>query len=270
MVTVVTRAGKGSALTHGEMDANINNLNIGKFASVPATTSGTNTVTVSDDPTEGAYETNHVYEYQIGGTNTGAVTLAIDGLAATAVQTIAGSALEAGALTDGMVAQFLYNGTNFRLLNPHSFTPTNHGTGGLFYPYNGSTIQTVFDVDAALDGSLTYESFGPTGSGATNVWTPMDQITIEGTAIVLGFFISYVGTGANSAVSVRARPGDTTWNGAGNEVAKLGYDDISANTDYVTEATVGLDPSDLTFDLGVNEASATSVDIQMWYKGFYG
>ncbi len=31
MATIVTRSGKGSALTHNEVDANFNNLNTGKL-----------------------------------------------------------------------------------------------------------------------------------------------------------------------------------------------------------------------------------------------
>jgi hypothetical protein len=206
---------------------------------------------------------------QIGGTNTGAVTLNIDGLGATAVQTIAGSALEAGALTAGMVAEFLYNGTNFRLLNPHPFSPTDHGTGGLYYPYNGATVQSAFDVDSALDGAGTFESFGPTDSGATNEWAPMDQITLEATAVHCGVHISFQGTVANNGIFLKARPGDTSWTGLGSLIAFLGGDSTTEGMEYFTDFVVGLDPSDLTFDLAVTETSVTSVSINMYYKGFY-
>ena len=37
MVTIVTRAGKGSALTNAEVDANFNNLNTGKLEITSAT-----------------------------------------------------------------------------------------------------------------------------------------------------------------------------------------------------------------------------------------
>jgi len=263
MVTVVTRAGKGSALTHGEMDANINNLNIGKFASVPATTSGTNTVTVSDDPTEGAYETNHVYEYQIGGTNTGAVTLAIDGLAATAVQTVAGDALVGGELVDGQTALFLYNGTNFRLLNP--WAPSIHIYAGTTAPVAVGQLDIATDVTES-----TFESVGKTGSGATNIWTALDSISSTATAVMLNVEIGNTNEAGNFLNQVSFRPTGTSWSEA-----------QSSQIEFVTSADAGTDDtshigfiivplnSSQQFDVTWTSAAAT-VTATLTYLGYCG
>jgi len=279
MVTVVTRAGKGSALTHGEMDANINNLNIGKFASVPATTSGTNTVTVSDDPTEGAYETNHVYEYQIGGTNTGAVTLAIDGLTATAVQTVAGNALIGGELLIGQVAKFLYNGTNFRILNPGKYVVTDYITGGQLYYYSGAA-RAALDLDNLIADSGAFESIGPSsahvggGSGATNEWTVMDTIPPGTAGVLLAYTLSLVTTGAGStSLQLHLRPGNSSIASTASEsqIANFVFDAAAGSDTYTFQGqiAIGLDPSDLTFDATWSAVNDASRIIHIDLIGFY-
>jgi hypothetical protein len=122
MTSITTRSGKGSPLTNAEGDANFNNLNEDKLESQIANASGTNTITLSYSPTVTSYETDKVYTFKAAATNTGAVTLNIDTVGATAVQTIGGSALASGEIKVNQIHKVFYNGTNFRLINQWNST----------------------------------------------------------------------------------------------------------------------------------------------------
>lgn len=60
-------------------------------------------------------------------TNQGAVTLAVNGFAATAVKKNHGLTLDDADIVVSKVAAFLYNGTDFQLLNPRSSAQSNYG-----------------------------------------------------------------------------------------------------------------------------------------------
>ncbi len=58
-----------------------------------------------------------------------------------------------------------------------------YGRAGTYYSRDSSIAFSNFDVDAVI-GSI-YESVGPTGSGATNIWTELDAIPLTATAVEL-------------------------------------------------------------------------------------
>lgn len=90
-----------------------------------ATTSGTNTITVTLASTFTAYATGQRFLVKLGGTNTGAATLNINSLGAKNIKVITGGVAGdpvAGALTSGNYAEFQYDGTNMNLLNPPGAT----------------------------------------------------------------------------------------------------------------------------------------------------
>lgn len=60
-------------------------------------------------------------------TNEGAITLAVNGFAATAVKKHHGLTLDNADVVAGKVAAFLYNGTDFQLLNPRTIALANYG-----------------------------------------------------------------------------------------------------------------------------------------------
>jgi len=70
------------------------------------------------DLKESTYVTGRVYAAQIHADNTGASTINISGLGAKNVKLTDGNDPYAGALQAGVVAWFIYNGTNMVLLNP--------------------------------------------------------------------------------------------------------------------------------------------------------
>ena len=74
-----------------------------------------NALTFSVTPAITAYVAGQTFNFQVSAVNTGAATLAVNGLTATAIVKEGGSALTAGDLPVGAVVQVTHNGTNFRL-----------------------------------------------------------------------------------------------------------------------------------------------------------
>jgi len=83
---------------------------------------GTDTITGTVSPTLSAYVAGQAFSFIIASTNTGAVTLNINSLGATAVTRTGAVALVAGDMVTGQVAIVEYDGTRFQLLNGNSFT----------------------------------------------------------------------------------------------------------------------------------------------------
>jgi hypothetical protein len=82
------------------------------------TTAGTNTITVTATPAYTAYTAGAMYNFKAGGTNTGAATIAINGMAAKAIVKRASTALVANDILTGGMYQLIYDGTSMHLMNP--------------------------------------------------------------------------------------------------------------------------------------------------------
>lgn len=82
-----------------------------------ATSSGTNTITLTLDPARTAYTAGDIVTFKAGGTNTGAVTLNVNSLGAKTVQ-FRGAALAAGDITANNFVVCGYDGTQFQMLSP--------------------------------------------------------------------------------------------------------------------------------------------------------
>lgn len=85
--------------------------------SILSNITGTNTIAATGTPTVTAYTTGATYSFIPANDNTGAVTIAIDGLTAKAISKDNGTALTAGDLQAGKLALIEYDGTRFQLLN---------------------------------------------------------------------------------------------------------------------------------------------------------
>jgi hypothetical protein len=86
------------------------------------TVAGIDTITGTVSPSLTAYTAGQIFSFVVGTTNTGAVTLNIDGLGAKAVTRTGAIALVAGGMVTGQVALVEYDGTRFQLLDPNAFT----------------------------------------------------------------------------------------------------------------------------------------------------
>jgi len=86
------------------------------------TVTGTDTLTGSLTPALTAYAAGNQFSFVVANTNTGAVTINIDGNGAKSITRTGSTALVAGDMVAGQVVLIEYDGTRFQLLNGNSFT----------------------------------------------------------------------------------------------------------------------------------------------------
>lgn len=107
------------------------------------TVSGTDTLTGSLTPVLTAYAAGNQFSFVVANTNTGAVTINIDGVGSKSITRTGSTALVAGDLIANQVALIEYDGTRFQLLNGNSFTNLNvsgNETIGGTLTYGGVTL----------------------------------------------------------------------------------------------------------------------------------
>jgi hypothetical protein len=107
------------------------------------TVTGTDTLTGSMTPALTAYAAGNQFSFVPVNTNTGAVTINIDGVGSKAITRTGSTALVAGDMVAGQVALIEYDGTRFQLLNGNSFTNLNvsgNETIGGTLTYGGVTL----------------------------------------------------------------------------------------------------------------------------------
>lgn len=111
------------AVQYGQIQSNTDKL---------VTVSGTDTLTGSVTPALTAYAAGNLFSFVVANTNTGAVTINIDGVGSKAITRTGSTALVAGDMVAGEVVLIEYDGTRFQLLNGNSFTNLNvSGTLGV-------------------------------------------------------------------------------------------------------------------------------------------
>ena len=114
----ITNLGAGTVATDAVRLSQLQNFS----TSTLITVAGTDTITGTVSPSLTAYTAGQIFSFVVGTTNTGAVTLNIDGLGAKAVTRTGAIALVAGGMVTGQVALVEYDGTRFQLLDPNAFT----------------------------------------------------------------------------------------------------------------------------------------------------
>lgn len=145
-----------------------------------------------------AYAANQVVWFEAGYTNTGATTLAIDGLAAKAVTTNGGSALSAGDITAGGFYGVFYEAgsDNFHLVNP--------GTGAV------GLSNVVEDTTPQLGGQLDVNG-NPLGDGTNELVTftedasAVNHLNIENEATGAGPILRAAGDDTNIDLNLDAK-----------------------------------------------------------------
>ena len=114
----ITGLGAGTVATDAVRLGQLQNFSTGTLITV----AGTDTITGTVSPSLTAYTAGQIFSFIVGTTNTGAVTLNIDGLGAKSVTRTGAIALVAGGMVTGQVALVEYDGTRFQLLDPNAFT----------------------------------------------------------------------------------------------------------------------------------------------------
>lgn len=138
------------------------------------TVTGTDVLLGSLTPPLAAYTTGAMFSFIVANTNTGAVTLNIDGLGAKAVMRNATDPLQAGDLTAGNIVVVIYDGTEFQLISV-GFGGGATGAGGdKIFIENGQTVTTSYSIPALSNamstGPITIASGATVTIPAGSVW----------------------------------------------------------------------------------------------------
>jgi hypothetical protein len=165
LTTALTKDGQSTPTANIGMGAfKITNLGAGTVASDAArldqvqggaatfiTVAGTDTLTGTTTPALAAYAIGNQFSFLVANTNTGAVTLNVDGIGAKAITRTGTTALVAGDMVAGQAVEIIYDGTRFQLVNGNSFTNLKvSGTLGV----TGVSTFTAQPIVSSLTASL--------------------------------------------------------------------------------------------------------------------
>ena len=114
----ITNLGAGTVASDAARLSQVQNSGVTTLIAI----TGTDTIAGVVTPTLTAYTAGQVFSFVVAATNTGAVTLNISSLGATAVTRTGAVALAAGDLVTGQVAIVEYDGTRFQLINGNAYT----------------------------------------------------------------------------------------------------------------------------------------------------
>jgi len=170
-----------------------------------------------------------------------------------------------------------YASGDWRCLNYQSVNAVvaNHiKAGNIQIPDGSVPTGNELDVEGLITESA-FESVGPTGSGATNVWTDMDVIPANATILIVSVLLSFAPSGAGSAsVNVYATHGDDASAAAGNSnrIASQTFDVDAAITGnsqfFIPQAYIPLGVTNRDFLLTWAASLETGIGISIQYKGF--
>lgn len=206
MPELTTRAGKGSELTHNELDANFKRTVSQKTANYTCLISDNRniiegnhattafTITLPTVATAAASDTG---DYEVTITNINAAVVSVDGNGA---ETINGSttALEVGQWEAVTVR---LNSAQTGWITGDGAPVAGHVKAGNEYLQDGGTSYGTFFTSFEVTEEA-WETVGPTGSGATNIWTAMDNLPSGARILKAMAYVSLVPTASTSSVSV--------------------------------------------------------------------
>lgn len=171
---------------------------IGEYDNIPAiddptvfnnliTVTGTNTLVGTSVPPITGYTTGATYSFIPPNTNTGAVTIDIDGFGAKEILYDSSTSLSAGALSAGKFAVIEYDGTRFQLVN--SFTTGQIADGSITVAKLAA--DTTQDVASATTIDLTALSPATRNIRITGNTGPIGTFTV---AAGYTYFVEFSGT----------------------------------------------------------------------------
>lgn len=135
----ITGLGAGTAATDA---ARLSQLQAGGTTFLSA--AGTDTITATASPSLTAYATGNLFTFVVANTNTGAVTLNVDGLGAKAITRDGTTALAAADLVATEVVVVVYDGTRFQVVNPNA--ATNLRVSGTLAVAGAATLSSTLGV----------------------------------------------------------------------------------------------------------------------------
>lgn len=145
-----------------------------------------------------------------------------------------------------------------------------HTRQGFRQMYNGTDLGGITLNLTLAEGA--WESIGPTGSGADNIWAAMDVIPSDATAIIIRTEADLAGAGgANTNVQAYARAvGALEGDIRNNRILNFRYDNTTGGAgdqSGISENVVPLDANN-RFEMNWAAAFESSVFIYLEYAGF--
>lgn len=142
---------------------------------------GTNTIAATANPTITSYSTGAAYSFIAVNTNTGAVTLAIDGLTAKNITKAGSNALAAGDIQAGMLVYVHYDGTRFQLIGNAIY-----GGNVTNATITGSTITGSTITGGSVSSLAADLAISDGGTGASTALAAFDGLKQAATATYTG------------------------------------------------------------------------------------
>lgn len=141
-------------------------------------------------------------------------------------------------------------------------------TSGIRTALKDDVARNVFDISANLT-QVTWESIGPTSSGATNITTALDDVPLSATHVIVRILISQTSVGAWEGLTwVGARESGSSTTGTQTGVCMLSVN-ASALTQHgnVAQVTIPLNGSNV-FELYWDAQSTSALTMNMYVDGW--
>jgi len=211
-------------------------------------------------------------EFIVGTTNTTSSTVNQETLGVkNIVNTSNGGELTAG---QRILLKYRLGADNYEIVPiPSTTTVSNYVSAIKTYLHVDGANSTAFVVSTEVTVN-SWESVGPTGAGASNLWTALDDLpagaTIAIVQIDLDFTASAIDTNSELRAFVR-QTGSSATNDDSTEIAELRAptDDKIGTYSTHTQVLLPLDPS-FRFDIRWENANTATAQVEIRLKGFMG
>jgi hypothetical protein len=152
---------------------------------------------------------------------------------------------------------------------PASPAITNHKSYSRIWLQSDGTVSSSFNVSGNITEG-TFESVGPTNSGATNIYSAMDNIPLGASFVVFWAHLLAVSSGSTlAALQLYGRPtGSSIAAGDGSRIAHYFWDPDAAETGGLGKLVyVPLDSS-RRCDITWNFSNSDTETLNLYYRGF--
>lgn len=243
-----------------DLDAGaVNATHVVPGAFFTATAAGTaNAITVALSPAPTSLAAGLWFSFKAAATNTGAATLSVNGLTATAIKKLVDQDLEAGDIRAGQEVWVQYDGTYFQLVSVAGLPRKVYGTlAGSANTYTLTLADVVINATSDLTGRVLYVKVNVANTGASTL-----NVNGKGAVAIKKPDGTDPAAGDLAANRVYALVFD------GTQYQLLGSTGAATLPDVVAAATVAY-PASLTFDAKgrITAATAGSAPLTLTKKG---
>lgn len=226
-----------------------------------------------------AYIDGMLVSFLVGTTNTTTSTINVAALGVKDLVDRVGNVLDGGELVAGelVTARYSIGSDKVQLVGilANGLFTDFVNVGGGRYLRNDTTAVT-FDIGVNITQGGAFQSVGPTGSGADNIFTGLDGLPANAKSVyvqVNGLFVEFAPSASTAyfaSIFARATGSNETFNKATEVFGKQ----ITTNTVLATVQVIGVTrtwlpvDSNLTFELATIVAGSTTLVANLYLMGF--